>query len=53
MLRPYETHPYTIGSEWHDAAKHLCRARLIPQARLTVDLGAPYAVPPTKKNLTR
>ena len=34
---------------WLGRAKHLSRARLIPQARLTVDLGAPRAVPLRRK----
>jgi len=39
MLRPYEIHLRTIRTEWHGTAKHVRRARLILQARLTVGLG--------------
>jgi len=34
-----------VKADGQHRVKHLCRARLIPQARLTVDLGAPFAVP--------
>src|SRR5271156_5067264 len=43
--RPPDGGRYIIVADGQRGAKHLRRARQIPQARLTVDLGAPVAVP--------
>src|SRR5271163_2687420 len=49
LLCLYKTIARAIEMDGRHRAKDLHRVRQVPQARLTVDLGAPFAVPLPRK----